>query len=689
MGRIVELPPLDEEGLPVKPEGDNAPNKQPPEMEELTASTFYDKIGKGYWFIKHYSPRCPHCRAMAPHWQALHDIYMSSTPKLSNTSPNADPASQASSASFTELYNFRIAALNCDAYGDICSELGIDAYPTLNLFKDGKILEAYPSGTRRDVQSLSDWVEERLAKLKPVSGKKETAVDKEKEKEKEREKEKTDPKNEEPKAKPTTTTSPPTPTETPNPDGTSYQFTRESFMKLVDGTKDPWMVKFYAPWCGHCQAMAPAWVGLARQMQGKLRIGEVNCEEEKRLCKDVRLRGYPTILFFQGGEKVEYDGLRGLGDLVSWANKAAESSKIKELDINMLDDILEKEEVFFVYVYNEATTSEDFEALDRLSLPLIGHAPIYKTSSKSIAERFKVGDFPISTYPRIFVVRDGVPSYYTAFSPKELRDHQKILSWMKSVWLPMVPELTGSNSHEIMNGKLVVLGILSPERKAEFARAKKELKEAAMQWMELRSHAERAERQTLRDQKELKIEEAEDRGDDRALQQAKNIVVKTKPKREVGFAWVDGVFWNRWVRTVYGVDVMQDGERVVINYEDSKVVWETNLKGEKIPFTRSEIVETLQAVYTGEGKIKSRRTSTGLERWVLDLWGLGEGRPVLTWCALIALMVTVAMWVRGRMRRGRLGVHHHHHHNHHRYDGGEKGWLGGGSGGPAAGGKFD
>jgi protein disulfide-isomerase len=39
-------------------------------------------------------------------------------------------------------------------------------------------------------------------------------------------------------------------------------------------------------------------------------------------------------------------------------------------------------------------------------------------------------------------------------------------------------------------------------------------------------------------------------------------------QKEVGFAWVDGVFWERWIRTTYGIEVAKDGEKVVINDED-------------------------------------------------------------------------------------------------------------------------
>jgi protein disulfide-isomerase len=39
-------------------------------------------------------------------------------------------------------------------------------------------------------------------------------------------------------------------------------------------------------------------------------------------------------------------------------------------------------------------------------------------------------------------------------------------------------------------------------------------------------------------------------------------------QKEVGFAWVDGVFWERWIRTTYGIEVTKDGEKVIINDED-------------------------------------------------------------------------------------------------------------------------
>jgi protein disulfide-isomerase len=126
------------------------------------------------------------------------------------------------------------------------------------------------------------------------------------------------------KLKPQDSVAPPS-----NPSGLSIPLTADAFnqhISLVPSKANGagWFVKFYVPWCPHCQDMAEAWKELAREMKGKLNIGEVNCEAESKLCKDIKLRGYPSLIFFKGGERVEYDGLRGLGDLVSFAGKAVQ-----------------------------------------------------------------------------------------------------------------------------------------------------------------------------------------------------------------------------------------------------------------------------------------------------------------------------------------------------------------------------
>lgn len=359
--------------------------------------------------------------------------------------------------------------------------------------------------------------------------------------------------------------SPKKPTVPPNPNGVTISLTAESFQRMVTMSQDPWFIKFYAPWCPHCQAMGPTWDQLAKNMQGKLNIGEVNCDKESRLCKDVNAKSYPTILFFKGGERAEYRGLRGLGDFVEYADKAIDlASGVPDVTAAEFEALEEKEEVIFTYFYDHATTSEDFTALERIPLSLIGHAKLVKTNDPALFDRFK-----ITTWPRLIVSREGRPSYYTPLTPNEMRNVHGILDWMKSVWLPLVPELTAANAKQIMDGKVVVLGVLNRQDADGFAGALKEMKAAANEWMDRQIQEFQLERKKLRDAKQMRIEEAQDRDDERALRAAKAIRIDMDEggRKEVGFAWVDGVFWQRWIRTTYGIDVT-DGERVIINDQD-------------------------------------------------------------------------------------------------------------------------
>ena len=60
-------------------------------------------------------------------------------------------------------------------------------------------------------------------------------------------------------------------------------------------------------------------------------------------------------------------------------------------------------------------------------------------------------------------------------------------------------------------------------------------------------------------------------------------------RKQVGFAWVDAVFWQRWIRTTYGIDT-KDGDRVIINDEDVSLLTHTLLKKILIVFTEPPLL---------------------------------------------------------------------------------------------------
>ena len=81
--------------------------------------------------------------------------------------------------------------------------------------------------------------------------------------------------------------------------------TKDNFKQEVLESRIPVLVDFWAVWCGPCRMLAPTVEELAKEYEGKVKVGKVNVDDEGELAMQFRISSIPTLMLFKNGKVAE------------------------------------------------------------------------------------------------------------------------------------------------------------------------------------------------------------------------------------------------------------------------------------------------------------------------------------------------------------------------------------------------
>lgn len=196
------------------------------------------------------------------------------------------------------------------------------------------------------------------------------------------------------------------------------------------------LVEFYAPWCGHCQALEPHYKEAATALKSdNISLAKVDCTAEEDLCSEQDVSGYPTLKVFRNGSPKDYQGPRKADGIISYMKKQALPA-VSTVDVADLASFKQKDAVVVVAFIAES---------DKKSLAA------FSKSAEELRDSFVFGhvkdaeaaksagiDFPSVVLYRDF---DEPEVKYTG----KLNDEEAIEKFVKSESIPLIDEVGPDN----------------------------------------------------------------------------------------------------------------------------------------------------------------------------------------------------------------------------------------------------
>jgi protein disulfide-isomerase A1 len=232
------------------------------------------------------------------------------------------------------------------------------------------------------------------------------------------------------------------------------------------------LVEFYAPWCGHCKALAPEYAKAAESLKTDMpdvRLAKVDATVQAELGERFKVRGYPTLKFFVEGSALEYSGGRTADEIVAWLKKKSGPAATTVTSSEELNQLKESNDVVVLGLF-ENVESESAGVFNSLAKS-VDSVPFAISSAKALFDELKVKGDSVILFKKF---DEGRNDFSGTFEIEELK------KFIHANQLALVSEFNQETAQKIFGGDIKVHNLLFASKKSDkFESQLSEFKNAA------------------------------------------------------------------------------------------------------------------------------------------------------------------------------------------------------------------
>ncbi|GAB6031172.1 protein disulfide isomerase [Chamberlinius hualienensis] len=206
------------------------------------------------------------------------------------------------------------------------------------------------------------------------------------------------------------------------------------------------LVEFYAPWCGHCKALAPEFAKGAKQLKeenSEIKLAKVDATIESKLAEQYGIRGYPTLKLFRNGKPSDFSGGRTALDIIAWLKKKSGPPAKPISTVEEINDLKTGNEVAVVGLFKDPNSAEA-KVFSEVAAS-IDDIPFAITSDDVIFKLLDTDKDGVVLFKKFDEGRDDFTGSYVA---------EELTKFIKSNSLPSVIEFTQESAQKIFGGDI-------------------------------------------------------------------------------------------------------------------------------------------------------------------------------------------------------------------------------------------